>query len=559
MRAFFFVLTCAVCAVCAIAIAKPQLGYDYSHPAFQSNGLQHQSFASTPLQQFLTIPTVSTLSGQRKFRNYQPLPTLSTPAEQTTFATSQPLALPLTLPTLSSFAAQGSLQQDLSLFGQQPYYASQPAQSSMHTYYDNSIPVGTTPHIQFQHNTEQQQLSSGLTQGVHDVNTFNTFTTQNQLFEQIPSVELQRLPTQLSQDSVAVNSFNTQRNAAYDIASTSQPQFESVRAQQTFPLQLAAQPTEGTTLKTSNGYEYESGQQLQLQQQSNALDNFHNTAGTLNSFQIYSTLAPNPADIAVPALPPVNTAFDQNAGDQGTTVEIPHLPQSRNVLPAEQTQPEIQPQRRATIHKHVYVHLPPPEFEEEEEQQDFPAVVAEKNKRYNIIFIKAPSLRQSSIVRQVQPQNEDKTIIYVLVKKPEPHIITPIQTGVKHEKPEVYFIKYKAQKGTAVVPADSPAFVEQSNFAEPIVVERSKPESSAEGRTEEAIEAEMMPDFEKQPEAPLPTVESVDYTNQTENTFEPTRSPAAGVSPIPIDLASKYSKMPPKNTLKPKQHYLPAH
>lgn len=46
-----------------------------------------------------------------------------------------------------------------------------------------------------------------------------------------------------------------------------------------------------------------------------------------------------------------------------------------------------------------------------------------------------------------QPQNEEKTLVYVLVKKPEeaPEIVIPTPAPTQPSKPEVYFIKYKTQ------------------------------------------------------------------------------------------------------------------
>jgi len=45
----------------------------------------------------------------------------------------------------------------------------------------------------------------------------------------------------------------------------------------------------------------------------------------------------------------------------------------------------------------------------------------------------------------VQPQNEEKTLVYVLVKKPEeaPEITIPTPAPTQPAKPEVYFIRYK--------------------------------------------------------------------------------------------------------------------
>lgn len=70
-------------------------------------------------------------------------------------------------------------------------------------------------------------------------------------------------------------------------------------------------------------------------------------------------------------------------------------------------------------------------------------------KNYKIIFIKTPSvdLKQSVNIPAL-PQNEEKTIVYVLVKKPEAletiNVQAPLPTSPS--KPEVYFIKYKTEQ-----------------------------------------------------------------------------------------------------------------
>ncbi|XP_061399670.1 uncharacterized protein LOC133335416 [Musca vetustissima] len=107
------------------------------------------------------------------------------------------------------------------------------------------------------------------------------------------------------------------------------------------------------------------------------------------------------------------------------------------------------------VHKHVYVHVPPKEFEEEESVQ--PRVTHQmgpKQKHYKIVFIKAPSapVMRAPIVPPT-PQHEEKTLIYVLHKKPEaqPDIVIPTPAPTKPSKPEVFFIKYKTKKEEAPV------------------------------------------------------------------------------------------------------------
>lgn len=64
----------------------------------------------------------------------------------------------------------------------------------------------------------------------------------------------------------------------------------------------------------------------------------------------------------------------------------------------------------------------------------------------------APSISKQVLQQQLQQTHtEEKTLVYVLVKKPDTHediqqIIAQPQPIQPPSKPEVYFIKYKAQK-----------------------------------------------------------------------------------------------------------------
>lgn len=107
------------------------------------------------------------------------------------------------------------------------------------------------------------------------------------------------------------------------------------------------------------------------------------------------------------------------------------------------------------IQKHIYVHVPPPEQEEfnPPKTYSFPA----PQKHYKIIFIKAPTPpTPTAPTIPLQPQNEEKTLVYVLVKKPEdaPEITIPTPAPTQPSKPEVYFIRYKTQKESVAAAAD---------------------------------------------------------------------------------------------------------
>lgn len=98
------------------------------------------------------------------------------------------------------------------------------------------------------------------------------------------------------------------------------------------------------------------------------------------------------------------------------------------------------------VTKHFYVHAAPEEPEEETGPRFIP--VGQSQKTYKIIFIKAPTYNLKSQVIPVLPQNQEKTIVYVLSKKPEfdQNIQLPEPTPTEPSKPEVFFVKYKTQE-----------------------------------------------------------------------------------------------------------------
>lgn len=99
------------------------------------------------------------------------------------------------------------------------------------------------------------------------------------------------------------------------------------------------------------------------------------------------------------------------------------------------------------VQKHVYFYEAP--FEPEAPHFRHPIPVKQATTNYKIIFIKAPTQAPPTApIIPLQPQNEEKTLVYVLVKKPDEqpdiHIPEPIPTHPT--KPEVYFIKYKTKQ-----------------------------------------------------------------------------------------------------------------
>lgn len=102
--------------------------------------------------------------------------------------------------------------------------------------------------------------------------------------------------------------------------------------------------------------------------------------------------------------------------------------------------------QQAQLQKHVYFYEAPYEPEEPHIHKHIPVAPATKN--YKIIFIKAPTQSPPTVpIIPLQPQNEEKTLVYVLVKKPDeqPDIHIPAPIPTQPSKPEVFFIKYKTQ------------------------------------------------------------------------------------------------------------------
>lgn len=117
------------------------------------------------------------------------------------------------------------------------------------------------------------------------------------------------------------------------------------------------------------------------------------------------------------------------------------------------------PDKQITITKNVYVHLPP----EEPEDYQPPQVLqtAPPQKHYKLIFIKAPEPpKPTAPVIPVQPQDEHKTLVYVLVKKPDPQpeITLPAPEPTEPVKPEVYFIQYKKNEEKPVYGPPKPEY-----------------------------------------------------------------------------------------------------
>lgn len=108
------------------------------------------------------------------------------------------------------------------------------------------------------------------------------------------------------------------------------------------------------------------------------------------------------------------------------------------------------------VTKHIYFHVPPPDMEE---KPLYIAPPSPPKKVYNILFVKVPSqdsrnaANLQNLLVNRQASIEDKTLIYVLVKKPEPQ--PPVLPVPKISKHEVFYVKYKANPIDAVAQINS--------------------------------------------------------------------------------------------------------
>lgn len=95
------------------------------------------------------------------------------------------------------------------------------------------------------------------------------------------------------------------------------------------------------------------------------------------------------------------------------------------------------------VTKHIYFHVPPPDVEEVSVRA---APVQPPKKTYNIMFIKVPSQKPRPLVVLQASQQAEKTLIYVLVKKPDPPVLLPPPSPpASVSEHEVLFVKYRGE------------------------------------------------------------------------------------------------------------------
>ncbi|KAM8706909.1 hypothetical protein ACLKA7_011071 [Drosophila subpalustris] len=213
----------------------------------------------------------------------------------------------------------------------------------------------------------------------------------------------------------------------------------------------------GLALAVPQGYNYQSGN-LQLpgiptvQQQAASIDEQRLVQQALQAPQVQQVLT-QPTQTQI-YQQPQQQIFQQQQQQQQQLLSSNF---GLNFLPQQQQQSQQQQFQSynpsaSLVTKDIYVHVPPAEDAEERYPQP-PVPVAPPRKHYRIVFIKSPTPSvNKAALRIKQAPVEEKTIIYVLTKKPDPlELQTAIEEAAPKQisKPEVFFIKYKTQEEAA--------------------------------------------------------------------------------------------------------------
>ncbi|KAI8044787.1 uncharacterized protein LOC128252451 [Drosophila gunungcola] len=193
----------------------------------------------------------------------------------------------------------------------------------------------------------------------------------------------------------------------------------------------------GLATAIPQGYNYQAQQQLQLP----AIPQFASQAE--QSLLQQALQAPQVQQV----LSGGNVATSYSAASQQNQAAVyqPQPTQFNAYQPQQQQQQHL-------VSKDIYVHVPP--AEEPEDRYPQPVLPpAPPRKHYRIVFIKAPTPSVSKAALRIKTAPvEEKTIIYVLTKKPDP---LDLQAAIEEaapkqpSKPEVFFIKYKTQEEAA--------------------------------------------------------------------------------------------------------------
>lgn len=418
----------------SFAVQTPSIATPVQQVQFQAEfAAQTPTFATpTFVQQTHSFPQVQSFQQVQSFSQPQSFAQQSFPVEQISFGIQQQ-ASPA---EQTHFVQSTTFATPVEHFANQGPVISAPAEQ---TSFAGLTPNNATP-------IEQTSFGAEPTAMLESV----SFAGQN-----LPSALVNVLPSQPSFAQQPESSFSTTFNGLTGV--NTQPQANFANQESTFANHESSEArivTSGASrIQAENNFAQE--QQPESVQQNAEKQSFESR--------------------------PVEDESAQNVSSDAITVEAPvqSVP-GETQLPIQPTQPVQLEQPAltasqeiavptATIHKHVYVHVPPPEFEDTDDQFVFKQP-GSPSKHYKIVFIKAPSLapKASVIQQQLQSLNEEKTLIYVLVKKPEYNandLVTP-QIRPKQNKPEVFYVKYNTQKDGSTS-TETPIAIDERGTAEP--------------------------------------------------------------------------------------------
>lgn len=175
---------------------------------------------------------------------------------------------------------------------------------------------------------------------------------------------------------------------------------------------------------------------------------------TYDEFEMESSSPPEGDDTFFepdPTNPPPSPPPPEENDESSTPAPLPPPPPpSSPPPPPNDDEMEVKPTQSKIIHKHISIHVPPKEFDDDSDENRIRVIrpqIPKPEKHVNIIFIKAPNpASQKGKTEVILPDSpEQKTLIYILVKKTEPSDGFKIRgpPPTKPPPPKVFFVAYK--------------------------------------------------------------------------------------------------------------------
>lgn len=125
--------------------------------------------------------------------------------------------------------------------------------------------------------------------------------------------------------------------------------------------------------------------------------------------------------------------------------------------------------QRPLVHKHIFVHAAPEQTYSQTPRIRVIRPTGKPEQHVQIIFVKSPTeAPQAQTIVEVQPQQQPKTLVYILSKKPEDNsgnvrVVSPPPS--RPHSPEIYFIRYGDRRENQGYPVPDLKHLEDTNFA----------------------------------------------------------------------------------------------